>query len=162
MSCKVRQYTEADLEALKQMHTAQGFDYPFPDLADQIFLSKLVVEDEAGRPVMASLVRLTCEVYLLVDPRAGTSPAGSPRDKPRERWQRLLALHTAAERDAYARGLQDAHCWLPPQVARSFGRRLLRLGWKQPLWTCFAKELRFDTAPHHKEAPHGTRTSASR
>jgi hypothetical protein len=119
------------------MHAAQGFAYDLPDLANPLFLSKLVVEDDAGRLAMASLVRLTSEVYLLADPRAGT---------PRERWHLLLALHAAAERDARARGLDDAHCWLPPQVARSFGRRLLRLGWRRPLWTCFARELG-DSAP---------------
>ena len=81
---------------------------------------------------MASLLRLTAEVYLLHDPRAGT---------PRERWQWLLALHRAAEQDAYDRGLADAHCWLPPQIARAFGRRLLRLGWQEQLWPSFSRKL---------------------
>lgn len=96
----IRAYTEADLEALRAMHARQGFDYKFPDLADPIFLSKLVLADNANRPVMASLARLTCEIYLLADPAAGT---------PRERYARLLALHCAMERDLAARGLQDAH-----------------------------------------------------
>jgi len=140
----IREYTPADLAVLRRMHAAQGFDYAFPDLANPLFLSKRVLEDDAGRAVMASLVRLTSEVYLLADPQAGT---------PRDRWRWLLALHEAARREAFCRGLDDAHCWLPPQVARSFGRRLLRLGWRQPLWTCFAREL---------EDTHGTRTSAGR
>ena len=100
----IRPYTEADLDALQRMHAAQGFDYRFPALADPIFLSKLVLEDEAGVAVMASLVRLTSEAYLLADPRAGT---------PRERWERLMALERAATHDAHARGLDDVHCWLP-------------------------------------------------
>ncbi len=148
---RVRPYTEADLEALKGMHRKQGFEYALPDPGNPLFLSKLVVEDEAGEPVMASLVRLTSEVYLLADPEAGT---------PRQRWRWLIALHAAAERDALGRGLDDAHCWLPPQVARSFGRRLLRLGWKQPFWTCFARDLRSETTPDDKENADGTRTSA--
>ena len=73
----VRPYEPKDLQALKAMHAAQGFDYPFPDLDDPIFLSKLVVEDDQGRAVMASLLRLTAEAYLLLDSRAG---------RPRERW----------------------------------------------------------------------------
>ena len=129
---RVRPYTDADLEALERMHREQGFDYRFPDLADPIFLTRLVLEDDARAPVMASLVRLTSEVYLLHDPRAGA---------PRERWERLLMLHEATRRDALARGLEDAHAFLPPPVARSFGRRLRQLGWVQDPWTCFSRKL---------------------
>ncbi len=128
---KVREYKTADLETLKAMHAAQGFPYPFPDIEDRIFLSKLVVESD-GRPVMASVLRLTSEVYLLHDPRIGT---------PYERLRWLLALHRAGEQDAIRRGLEDVHCWLPPKIAKSFGRRLERLGWKHPLWSCWFKEL---------------------
>ncbi|HKV27714.1 MAG TPA: hypothetical protein VJN90_05520, partial [Candidatus Acidoferrales bacterium] len=111
---KIREYNEADLDALVAMHRAQGFDYALPDLADPIFVSKLVVEDEeagAGNDehkiVMAALARLTCEMYLLVDPKAGT---------PQERYTRLLELQRAGAKDLRARGLDDAHAWLPPPI----------------------------------------------
>ena len=42
----IREYNESDLDALRRMHARQGFGYAFPDLADPIFVSKLVVEDE--------------------------------------------------------------------------------------------------------------------
>jgi uncharacterized protein involved in type VI secretion and phage assembly len=45
----IREYTDADLDALQRMHAEQGFDYAFPDLANPLFVSKLVVEDDAGR-----------------------------------------------------------------------------------------------------------------
>jgi len=67
-------------------------------------------------------------IYLLADPQAGT---------PRERWERLIALHRAAEREGWRRGLDDAHCWLPPRIARAFGKRLMKLGWSEPAWTCY-------------------------
>ena len=130
----VREYTDADLEALVAMHAAQGFDYPFPDLRHPIFVSKLVLEDEAGRPVMAALARLTCEMYLLADPNAGT---------PLERHARLLELHRAGAKDLRARGLHDAHAWLPPRIAQRFGRRLAALGWiRDDAWTPYCKRLR--------------------
>jgi len=133
---RIRPYTEADLEALKQIHARQGFAYEFPDLADPIFVSKLVLEDAPGRIAMASLARLTCEIYLLADPAAGT---------PRERYARVLALHAVAERDAFARGLEDAHAWLPPRIARRFGRRLEALGWvRDDAWTPYSKRLRIN------------------
>lgn len=163
---RVRPYTEADLDALKAMHARQGFDYPLPDLSNPTFVSKLVLEADdpneifvqrpdavavearitnhesrvaggAGnctrRVVMASLARLTCEIYLLADPRVGT---------PRERYARLLVLHNAAERHLFARGLDDVHAWLPPRIAKRFGRRLERLGWvRDDAWTPYSKRL---------------------
>jgi hypothetical protein len=130
----VRAYTESDLDALRAMHARQGFDYAFPNLADPIFVSKLVVEDDAGRAVMASLARITCEIYLLADPEAGN---------PRERYTRLLELHRAGEQDLLARGLDDAHAWLPPPIAKRFGRRLAALGWlRDDAWTPYCRRLR--------------------
>ncbi len=138
----IREYTPADLDALRRMHARQGFDYPFPDLADPIFISKLVVEDDSGRAVMASLARLTCEMYLLVDRENGPARRGGGGN-PRERWAQLLALHAAGERDLLARGLDDAHAWLPPQIARRFGRRLAPLGWlRDDAWTPYCRILK--------------------
>jgi hypothetical protein len=128
---QVRAYTEADLEWLRAMHAAQGFNYPFPDLADPLFLVRCVVEDE-GRPRMAALLRLTAEAYLLADP--GDGP-------PRQRWRWLLALHEAARQEAAARGLADVQAFLPPRVARAFGRRLDCLGWRRDPWTCYTRRL---------------------
>jgi hypothetical protein len=130
----VREYTDADLSALLTMHRAQGFEYPLPDLRDPIFVSKLVLQDDAGNAVMAALARLTCEMYLLIDPKAGT---------PRERYARLLELHRAGANDLRARGLDDAHAWLPPRIAERFGRRLQQLGWiRDDAWTPYCKRLR--------------------
>ncbi len=160
----IREYTPADLDALRRMHARQGFHYAFPDLTDPIFVSKLVVEDDRGRAVMASLARLTCEMYLLVDHEdedrsAGVSPAilAAPTEiqnrrleagatntvaSARQRWAQLLALHAAGERDLLARGLDDAHAWLPPPIARRFGRRLESLGWvRDDAWAPYCKRL---------------------
>jgi hypothetical protein len=160
---RIREYTSADFDALRRMHAAQGFGYPFPDLDSPLFLSKLVLEDEvddsphenedaegreeaprnspperpnsAGprRIAMAVLLRLTAETYLLQDPAAGT---------PRQRWQRFLALHQAAQSSAAARGLDDVQAFLPPRIARAFGRRLARLGWARDPWPCFSRRVK--------------------
>jgi hypothetical protein len=157
---RIREYTQNDFDALRSMHAAQGFGYPFPDLESPLFVSKLVLEDELNdspgkigdvegreeahrnspletsatpkrsRIAMAVLLRLTAETYLLHDPAAGT---------PRLRWQRFLALHEAARNSAAARGLDDVQAFLPPRVARAFGRRLARLGWTRDPWPCFSR-----------------------
>ena len=141
----IREYTASDLESLRRLHSAQGMPYQFPDLTNPLFLTKLVIERdspetngrEAGdipiaeREIMgAILLRLTSEAYFLLNPRAGT---------PRDRWQSLLMLHEAARTDAARRGLDDAHAWLPPQVADAFGRRLSRLGWFREPWPSFSR-----------------------
>ncbi|MDE3169980.1 MAG: hypothetical protein KGL75_07550 [Acidobacteriota bacterium] len=144
----IREYTESDLDALRAMHASQGFDYAFPELGDPIFVSKLVVEDDSGRPVMASLARLTCEMYLLMDRahRADASGAGKrelDRIAARQRYEWLLALHAAGERDLLARGVDDAHAWLPPSIAKRFGGRLEALGWvRDDAWTPYCRRLR--------------------
>ena len=150
----IREYTPADLDALRRLHARQGFDYAFPNLDDPLFLSKLIVEDDSGAVAMASLARLTCEIYLLMAPgkrsddvreeQSSKSREGkSGRENPKERYARLLALHRAAEQDLLARGLEDAHAWLPPPIARRFGRRLESLGWvRDDAWTPYCRILR--------------------
>ncbi len=158
---QVREYQESDLAALHAIHAAQGFDYALPDLCNPLFVTKLVLVDDVVAPgfspasfetcasenkdaalkggatqtkiLGAALLRLTAEAYLLLDPRAGT---------PRERWQWLLTLHAATERDAWQRGLEDVHAWLPPPIAQKFGKRIACLGWlRDDAWTPYCKKL---------------------
>jgi hypothetical protein len=155
----IREYQEKDLNALRAIHAAQGFDYALPDLSNPLYLTKLVLADATVAPgfnpassteaeeqkqdasrkggadkiLGAVLLRLTAEAYLLLDPKAGT---------PRDRWQWLLALQAAAERDAWQRGLEDVHAWLPPSIAKKFGKRIERLGWlRDDAWTPYCKRL---------------------
>ena len=148
---RIREYIPSDLDALRRMHAAQGFGYPLPDLESPLFVSKLVLEDDgedidsgreeadpnsplvsSSRVTMAILQRLTAETYLLHDPAAGT---------PRRRWQSFLALHDTARSAAVARGLDDVQAFLPPRIARAFGRRLARLGWTRDPWPCFSRRI---------------------
>jgi hypothetical protein len=147
----IREYKSSDLDALRRLHAAQGFGYPLPDLESPLFLSKLVLEDDgeekesgreeanpnspctrSSRVTMAILQRLTAETYLLHDPAASA---------PRRRWKCFLALHEAARGAAIERGLDDVQAFLPPPIARPFGRRLARLGWTRDPWPCFSRRI---------------------
>ncbi len=44
---RIREYTAADIDELRRLHAAQGFGYPLPDLDSPLFVSKLVLEDDA-------------------------------------------------------------------------------------------------------------------
>jgi hypothetical protein len=135
---QIRAYQETDLAPLRAIHAAQGFDYALPDLSHPLFVTKLVLGEDAGaeeqpRIVGAALLRLTAEAYLLLNPKTGT---------PRERWQWLRTLHDAAERDAWRRGLEDVHAWLPPPISTKFGKHIERLGWvRDDAWTPYCKRL---------------------
>ena len=144
---QIREYRESDLAALRAIHAAQGFDYPLPDLRNPLFVTKLILSNAtanaedgatASEPpeetiIGAALLRLTAEAYLLLDPNAGSPP---------DRWQWLLGLHAATERDAWQRGLEDVHAWLPPPVASRFGKRIEQLGWRRDdTWTPYCKRL---------------------
>jgi hypothetical protein len=150
----VREYRESDLAALRAIHEAQGFAYPLPNLNNPLFVTKLILSEDASSQIAdgnanegvvaqssakqqkiigAAFLRLTSEAYLLLDPQAGT---------PRQRWQWLLQLHAATERDAWQRGLEDVHAWLPPQIASKFGKRITQLGWRRDdAWTPYCKRL---------------------
>lgn len=150
---KIREYQPEDLDALRSIHAAQGFAYSLPELTNPLFVTKLVLAEDAGdtqqtedgvlqcaairsaneKIVGAALLRLTAEAYLLLDPRKGS---------PQERWRSLLALHSAAERDAWQRGIEDVHAWLPPSIARKFGKRMEKLGWvRDDAWTPYCRRL---------------------
>jgi len=129
----IRPYRPEDESALREMHAAQGFDYPFPDLTQPEFVSLLVAVDENDVPVQAVLARKTVEIYFLGQ-KEWRNPAW--------RMETLAKLHFGMHGLLLAQGYTDAHCWMPPQVSKSFGRRLRKVfGWVESRWTCFAKEL---------------------
>lgn len=128
----IRLYRPEDRAHLERLHQAQGFEYEFPDVEDQLFFIKMVTEKD-GQIVNAAVAHLTAEMYFLADPKAG---------EPEERFANFVALHESFCETAFRQGgLSDLHAWLPPEIAKPFGRRLKRLGWKRPLWTSYVKEL---------------------
>src|SRR5271156_5063006 len=43
---RIREYHENDLQSLRAIHAAQGFDYELPDLRGPLFVTKLVLTDD--------------------------------------------------------------------------------------------------------------------
>lgn len=125
---RIRTYTEADMPALQRMHAKHAEYYNFPNLENPLFVSKIVVENGAHRTVMAALLRLTCEAYVLVDSEDGT---------PNQRWERLKALHEVTRQQAERAGLEDVHAFLPPDISEGFCRRLGKMGWTEDSSRCF-------------------------
>lgn len=130
---RIRPYNPTtDREELAAMHKEQGYDYVFPNFDHIEFFSRLVVEDDDGRLVMALMGRVTCEMFLLMHPNAGT---------PKERFQNFVALHLESEKDLWRHGMQDAHAFIPPGERMERFKELLRyFGWVPATeWECWTK-----------------------
>jgi len=130
----IRAYRPEDRETLERIHAEQAFTYPFPNLEDPTFFLKMVIEDDDGKVIQAIVLHLTAEAYFLGDKKAGS---------PQSRFDAFVRLHDECARLAYyPGGLSDIHAFLPPEVEKSFGRRLLKLGWVTEPWKPFVKFLK--------------------
>lgn len=129
----IRELRPDDIPALRALHEQQGFDYPFPDLSQPQFVQILVAVDDEDRPVQALMARETLELYMLGDSGWRT---------PKWRFATLQKLGYAMHLKLLGMGYRDVHAWLPPQVERAFGKRLVKsFGWVKSRWSCFAREL---------------------
>jgi hypothetical protein len=124
----IRPYQEADLPILCEIHLENELPPNcMPDPKDSLVLVKAVVEQN-GKPVMATFLRGTSEIYLLVDHRYGT---------PQERWQWLQELKDYLVQEAWKLGLDQMTAWIPPEIEQSFGKRLLELGFQRSPWQSY-------------------------
>jgi hypothetical protein len=130
---KTRLYRAEDEPALRRLYEQMGFDYAFPDLNAAQFVSIWVVVDDDDLPVMALAARKTVEMFMLADKEWMT---------PGLRMEAFSAVSYACHVDVKSQGFEDANCWLPPKVEKSFGRRLVtKFGWIKSRWTDYSKQL---------------------
>lgn len=128
---RIREYSPADLDRLRDIHSRQGIDYPFPNLESPDFIVKAVIENGTGVDT-ALLLRRTAEVYLLMDREKGT---------PADRIGRLAILNEAVPPLASSRGVSDVFCCVPPQIERAFSRRMIPLGWRKEPWPVYSRRI---------------------
>jgi hypothetical protein len=130
---EIRDYQSTDLDALKTLHAGCGFDYQLPDLEAPSMVVKRLVVDE-GQLRLAGFLRLTSEAFMLGDIQRWRTPAW--------RLAALKILHDDMRHKAQILMLDDVHCWIPPSIEKSFGKRLLELGWsKERPWPVFSQRL---------------------
>jgi hypothetical protein len=109
----IRDVEKSDHSILREVHTSSGLDYGFPDLDDSLFIVKVT----DGRHGLA--VKLEGTVYLWLDHEKGT---------PEERWQVFNELVEEAKRQAWEKGLDCLTCVVPPELVKSFDKRLREIG----------------------------------
>ena len=116
------------------MHEESGFDYPFPDLKAKDFEEARVLVDEDGAIVDVVAARKTAEIYLWANPRWRN---------PRWRLDSIIEIHEDMRQRLEAKGYGEAHAVLPPEVERSFGRRLQRIfHWSPSRWRLYSRPVK--------------------
>jgi|SRR5579859_3796975 len=126
----IRPYTEQDLEQIKALHKAQGFEYELPT---ELLPASAVIEENGGI-THALLLRMTSEAYWLFDPKVQSR---------RERLGRMLMLRKEVSFVAKKIGLEDIHAWIPRSLSENkcFNTTLLRLGWERQEWQPYRYQL---------------------
>lgn len=128
----IRGYEPKDLAEVQAIHRAQNLGYDFPPINDPTFFIRVVGEHE-GKIVQAAFAHLTAEIYFMLDPEIGT---------PQERHLWFLSMQEVGRELAWKPGgLDQLHCWLPPQMEKAFAKRLMKHGWRKALWPCYWAEL---------------------
>lgn len=124
----IRQYTDKDLDACREIHAKQGFQYDFPNLQSPLYFIKLVGEQD-GKVVQAAFAKVTAEIYFMQNGEWAT---------PQERMVSLLALQDVGRELAYKPGgLEELLAFLPPPIEKRFGKRLMAHGWKKAPWQAY-------------------------
>jgi hypothetical protein len=126
---RIRDYTPADFGRIKQIFDQRGFRYELPRLdTDPLFTSKLVLTDENDSVQMGVALRLEANAYAFVDESWST---------PQNRWAALQQIHDAAKAESSTKGLDTVTAQIPPEIEKSFSKRLNGLGWNRLLWNTY-------------------------
>jgi hypothetical protein len=129
---------QSDLEKAREIHRANGLDERcFPNLTiknaqgeevpNPLFVAKEIFEAE-GKPVMMCFLKMTSELYLLIDHNVGT---------PEERWEWLQEFKEFMKRRAWQLGLEQMTAFVPTEIEESFSKRLLDLGFVKSPWQSY-------------------------
>ncbi len=121
---KARPIEPSDIPILKEWAGASGFPYIEP-------VNALVITDDDDRPIMACASRPIVELYLWAD---GERPAPV-------KLAALRMLHAELTPTMKQQGFNEVNAFLPPTIAETFGRRLVRsFGWVKN-WPSYYKKL---------------------
>jgi len=121
-------------DQIAKLHEESGFNYTMPNVLTPLFPIRRVVYGERGELVAAAFVKVEAEVYLIMDHNYGT---------PAERWEAVQLINADLKANAARIGFDSLYCVLPPEIAKSFGARLVELGWERTRdWPRFTLEVR--------------------
>ena len=108
----IRPLELADLPYIYQMYDASGYPYEMPHLGR---MESVMVIEQDGEPIMAAGAEKICQLYLW----AKEMP-------PTMKLHGIRMLHDGMASALREKGYTDANAFLPPSIAKRFGRRLER------------------------------------
>lgn len=117
---------ESDLPALKRMADKSGF--PYPELDPAHLEAIVVIADDDDQPMMACAAERLVQLYLWC----------GDFERPHAKVYALRLLHEVMAGKLRQKGYASAEAFIPPTLAKRFGKRLEKLfGWKPnwPSWT---------------------------
>ncbi len=127
----IRPLQQSDIPSLRLMHEYSGFKYDFPNLRGPLMESVLVAVDENDLPVAAIAAERIVQAYLLLD--WNLHPATAHRIIRQFHEQLAIQLRT--------KHYKSLEAFLPPPIAESFGKRLMRsFGWHRN-WPSFSRSF---------------------
>lgn len=136
---RIRDVRYDDIPRIKDLFERHKFAYEFPDFGDGSFVALQAIVDDNDKVVMVAAARVMAELYLLADDTFET---------PGWRFAALQKLHESMRRALVALGIPSVASWLPPEVEKTFGRRLMRsFGWNKMFWNSYSRS----TSPRRSE-----------
>jgi hypothetical protein len=111
---QIRTLENSDLPILAAM--AEKSQFPYPDPQSPKVEAVFVVTDDDGKPIMACAALAIVELYLFCDDEFDTY----------EKLHALRLLHEQMGKTLIEKGWCEVNCFIPPQIALRFGRRLER------------------------------------
>jgi len=127
----IRALQPSDIPSLRAMFEQSGLEYAFPELGGPLMESVLVVVDQNDAPVAAVAAERIVQLYLLVDETLG----------PVAKFQAIREMHKSMATALRDKGYNGAEAFVPPELEKSFGRRLMRtFGWCRN-WNSFSRSF---------------------
>jgi hypothetical protein len=139
----IRDYEEEDKQAMHDIHKANELpeaclpdltitDFEGKEVPNPLFVQKLVYEHE-GKPALMMFLKVTSEVYLILDHEQGT---------PQERFDWLRDLKNYMAWRAQAQGFDQMTAWIPTDIEPAFQKRLKDLGFQRSAWQSYTLNLK--------------------
>ncbi len=127
----IRAMKPADIPTLRQMYEFSGFAYDFPDLRGPNMECVLVAVDDNDVPIGAIAAERIVQAYLFLD--EVMHPAAKMRI--------IRQFHEQLAIQLRAKNYHSLEAFLPPPIAESFGKRLMRsFGWVRA-WPSFSRSF---------------------
>ena len=118
-----------DIPAIEAIHAIAGYKFALPDLASPMIEGAEVVVDENDVPILAAVAKRGVEIYLFC-------PQGGPLH-PTVKIEGVRMLHEGLRDRIVAKGYTEAYSCVPPEIEKSWGRKLRRLFNWERAWASY-------------------------